>query len=335
MIANIESLQMLPPWEDDVLFEKFITHYFNELENTTSYDRFGRSGQNQSGLDVYSIEKATVIQCKLKLIGRNDDKIRKELIKDLNKDFENFNKYKEKNRLAYNRFVFASTFHADTQIQTECTKLSNDSIIVEYWHWDRILNNMPTNTLNHYYKHFIEALSNYYNSTVNENNSIPFEVDNTSPLIDQIYDYLKHYFSEIKALPPHLFKNNYPFKCDTDYIPYYSVFTLNTDNQSLYELLEPIKQKDGKLTGIKRKYSEGVKDSRNKVTFILKTLSNNLIFNLENSESRERINIRYIHTKICSCISCSLSQLKYSNALKGLNDSPKDNDEKMLFAYVN
>jgi hypothetical protein len=30
-------MQILPPWNDDVKFEHFITEYFNDLENTKSY----------------------------------------------------------------------------------------------------------------------------------------------------------------------------------------------------------------------------------------------------------------------------------------------------------
>ncbi len=74
MKSLIEQMQILPPWNDDVKFENFITSYFNDLEKTLSYDRFGRLGQKQFGLDIYSIEKRTVIQCKLKSIrGGNDE----------------------------------------------------------------------------------------------------------------------------------------------------------------------------------------------------------------------------------------------------------------------
>lgn len=274
MITILDSLQVLPPWSDDVIFENFVTHYFNDIEETKSYVRYGRSGQDQNGIDIYSHERKTVIQCKLKAIGRDDIKIRKELIASLNKDFKSFVKYKAKNKLPYSKFIFASTFESDTQLDTECVKLSNDDVIVEYWSWDRFKTNMPSQTWELYYGDFFKI------DEINRVNGLKdkYTVDKTSPLIDQIYDYLKYYFSEIKILPPYLFKNNYPFKCNSDYIPYYSVFKLYTDNQELYELLGAAKQEDGKLIGIKRKYSEGVKRSKDKVTFILKTLSNNLIF---------------------------------------------------------
>jgi hypothetical protein len=143
MKSLIESLQILPPWNDDVKFENFITAYFNDIGNTLSYDRFGRSGQKQDGLDIYSTEKKTVIQCKLKLIsGGNDEKIRKELIKELETDFNSFVIYNKKNQLSFNKFIFASTYHSDTHIITECAKLATDSISVEYWSWDRIKNNI-------------------------------------------------------------------------------------------------------------------------------------------------------------------------------------------------
>ncbi|CAN5277248.1 hypothetical protein BH23BAC1_BH23BAC1_43610 [soil metagenome] len=86
-IARLLQRVELPPINDDVHFEHLITAYFNELEHTTSYDRFGRSGQNQHGLDIFSAEKKTVIQCKVKIrSGGNDEKIRNKLIEDLNSD---------------------------------------------------------------------------------------------------------------------------------------------------------------------------------------------------------------------------------------------------------
>lgn len=63
-----QLLQTPPPFQDDKIFEKFVRDYFNHIENTLNYTLYGRSGQNQSGVDVISIEKCTAIQCKLRTI---------------------------------------------------------------------------------------------------------------------------------------------------------------------------------------------------------------------------------------------------------------------------
>jgi hypothetical protein len=161
----LESFQILPPWNDDVKFENFITSFFNDLDKTNSYDRFGRSGQKQSGIDVYSYEKKTVIQCKLKHINGNTEKIRKELLLELENDFKDFNDYRELNNLDFNRFIFASTFHSDTHISTECMRKSTDKIKVEYWSWERIKQSISEPLFKIYYNEFISILNDYYSNT--------------------------------------------------------------------------------------------------------------------------------------------------------------------------
>jgi len=65
----------LPPLKDEKLFEEFICDLFNIIENTNTYNdtdfqTFGVKGQNQKGIDVFSVQTKTVIQCKLKDIRK-------------------------------------------------------------------------------------------------------------------------------------------------------------------------------------------------------------------------------------------------------------------------
>ncbi len=151
MTTLLSPFQILPPWQDDVQFENFITDYFNAKENTSSYDRFGRSGQKQFGLDIFSVEKKTVIQCKLKNISIQDrSKITKELIQDLANDLSSFRKYNKSVNNLYTRFYFVSTFYSDSNIQTACAQQNDDLIQIEYWSWERIMKNMPAIVIEKY-----------------------------------------------------------------------------------------------------------------------------------------------------------------------------------------
>lgn len=218
MKGLLEQMQILPPWNDDVKFETFITSYFNDLENTFSYDRFGRLGQKQFGLDIYSIEKKTVIQCKLKLIrGGNDERIRKELIEELDKDFNSFLAYNEANKLGYNKFIFASTFYSDTHIATECSKRSTDTITVEYWGWEKIQSNLPEKVFKTYYSEFLGFLEEFYlkdnlpylNNTeyIQDTNTIDFILKDNHPsknqanfvtkLMNSDLDYRRYFYTRI------------------------------------------------------------------------------------------------------------------------------------------
>lgn len=339
MKSLIESLQILPPWNDDVKFENFVTAYFNDLENTISYDRFGRSGQKQDGLDVYSTEKKTVIQCKLKLIrGGNDEKIRNDLISELDKDFKSFLDYNKKNKLVYKKFIFASTFYSDTHISTECAKRTNDSITVEYWSWDRLQSNLPEKVFKTYYSEFLSFLEEYYfkqNSAI-LSNIVPnqYKIDKSDSLINQLFDYFKYQFNEIDVLPIHLLKNNYPFKKSNDFYSYYSLFTLTTDNDELFELFESLKIEKGKVSTNNNKFKKGVKESSKKLKYILEKLSGHLIFNIQHKKSHKTVNIRYSHEKSCTCTRCSFGRLYYEDTFNGLQKKPKKIEDKLLLAYM-
>ncbi|KAB2859044.1 MAG: hypothetical protein F9K09_03825 [Flavobacteriales bacterium] len=241
MKSLIEQMQILPPWNDDVKFETFITSYFNDLENTLSYDRFGRLGQKQFGLDIYSIEKKTVIQCKLKLIrGGNDERIRKELIDELDKDFNSFLAYNESNKLGYNKFIFASTFYSDTHIATECSKRSNDTITVEYWGWEKIQSNLPEKVFKTYYSEFLGFLEEFYqkdnlpylNNTeyIQDTNTIDFILKDNHPsknqanfvtkLMNSDRDYRRYFYTRIDN-PNwfHILKNKEEFNHSNNPLP--------------------------------------------------------------------------------------------------------------------
>ncbi len=325
----------LPSIKDDVKFENFVTAFFNEIGNTDSYKRFGRLGQNQYGFDIYSNVTKTVIQCKVKTRdGKLDRKIREKLIKELKSDFIKFQEYNQINNLSYNRFIFASTFCADTFISTECTKLSKDNLIVEYWSWDDFKNQMPNNTFRFHFNDLIPFLKNASAESKEPNQCInSFKFDRSSPIINQLYDYFKYLFSEINVLPIHLFKNNYPFKISDDFNSYYSVFTLNIENKELFELFESLKIRNGKVS-TNNKFKIDVKNSSNKLKFILEKLSSQLIFYIQQNEYHKTIKIRYSNEKSCTCPRCSFGRLKYEDSFKGLQKKPKNLEEKLLFAYM-
>jgi hypothetical protein len=132
----------LPPLKDEKLFEELTCDLFNFVENTLSYENidfqtFGVKGQNQKGIDDFSTKTKTVIQCKLKSIGRKDDIIRKNLIQDINADLEKARDL----RIDFEKFVFVSTFRDDTQIQEYLNQIKKERELpfhLYYWGWDTI-----------------------------------------------------------------------------------------------------------------------------------------------------------------------------------------------------
>ncbi|MBJ7882960.1 endonuclease [Gelidibacter salicanalis] len=130
----------LPALKNETEFEEFICDLFNEIENTETYTNtefqlFGTKGQNQKGIDIFSLKTKKVIQCKLKSLKRKDELLRKEIISDIDSDLE---KIKNLN-FKFDRLIFTSTFRDDAKIQEYVSDLSQKSDFnINYWGWDTI-----------------------------------------------------------------------------------------------------------------------------------------------------------------------------------------------------
>jgi len=141
----------LPPLKDPTRFEEFICDLLNAIENTNSYintefQTFGVKGQNQKGIDVFSQNSKTVIQCKVKDVYKRADAIRKSLFTDIDNDLE---KSKEL-QFVFNRFIFASTFKDDSNIQEYLNKIKeeqNFNFSIHYWGWDTLCKYVEENEI--------------------------------------------------------------------------------------------------------------------------------------------------------------------------------------------
>lgn len=152
----------LPVLKDEKLFEELTCDLFNFVENTSSYESidfqtFGVKGQNQKGIDIFSSKKRTVIQCKLKSIGRKDEAIRKNLIQDINADLEKAKDFK----IDFDKFIFVSTFRDDAQIQEYLNQIKKEhglSFDLYYWGWDTITKHIEHSEalLHKYFSKFVK-----------------------------------------------------------------------------------------------------------------------------------------------------------------------------------
>ncbi len=149
------------PIKDEKKFEEFICDLFNEIENTESYSNtdfqtFGVKGQNQKGIDIISYKNRTVIQCKLKDIRQEDEKIRKVLLKDIDTDLEKAKSLE----FDFEKIIFVSTFRDDAKTQEYVAKIKQEknlSFNIYYWGWDTIKKHLQgkKDLLEKYYPDFI------------------------------------------------------------------------------------------------------------------------------------------------------------------------------------
>jgi hypothetical protein len=125
------------PLKDEKEFETLVNDLCSEKYGI-EFQIYGRKGQKQNGIDGLSFsesQKQIVYQCKNKLINRDDEKIRAELLKDLEEEvlsasgaFTNID-----------TFIFANPFKQDTILQDKAAKLIGQygfTIIV--WSWEEI-----------------------------------------------------------------------------------------------------------------------------------------------------------------------------------------------------
>jgi len=163
----------------------------------------------------------------------------------------------------------------------------------------------------------------------------PIEIDKSKPILDQIHEYISLRFNEVNNVPNHILTRSYPFKKEDSFFPYYSTFSLSTDNEELFEFFGSIKiAKDGNLEFSETKFINGVDEYEKKTKGVLKRLSSNLIFNLESKKSHKRINIRFPENKKCNCIKCKYNRFQFGEAFKDLIAKPKEIGDLLRLAYV-
>ncbi|HEX7335500.1 MAG TPA: tetratricopeptide repeat protein [Pyrinomonadaceae bacterium] len=99
-------------------------------------ERFGRTGQKQFGIDGLSpVDSTITFQCKLKdTRHKTDDRIREVLLQEMEEELSRTDGLAK----PLTRFVFASTFKNDTELQRKAATLSSSTLTAEYWGWDTI-----------------------------------------------------------------------------------------------------------------------------------------------------------------------------------------------------
>ena len=126
----------LPPLLDEDTFENLVRDIMRRVFDDPGIERFGRKGQKQRGIDGLSPADSTItFQCKLKdTRHERDDRIRAVLLEELEEEL------RQTNELAkpLTRFIFASTFKNDTELQNKTASLSSTTLTVEYWGWETI-----------------------------------------------------------------------------------------------------------------------------------------------------------------------------------------------------
>lgn len=321
-MISISSVQILPI-SDDKVFEEMVCEIFNSIEKTTSFDLYGRSGQKQNGIDIYSLEKKIAIQCKHKLIISSDKIIREELIKDLNFEFDQFIKYNKTIDNFYTKFIFTTTFKNDTALVKRCQELTAKfNFNIEYWHWNKLTNNLDSKIVEKYLPQIFSENLNYYQDDNLKSSEI--NIDRNLPFIEQIEQYFRILFDEIKILHSDFFLNQYPFKNKKN-STYRTFFTIHSNNEALTSFFDSFDINAGEIQMKNQNTLE-----KSKVEFILKTLNENSILYFSNRDKN------FIKNLAANIVPIETYYKKYDQFkfIEGLNSIPRLKKEDSIDDFM-
>lgn len=322
----LSSIQILPV-SDDKIFEEIVCEIFNSIEKTTSFDLYGRSGQKQNGIDIYSSEKKIAIQCKHKLIISSDKIIREELIKDLNFEFNQFINYNISIGNFYTKFIFATTFKNDTSLIKRCQELANEfNFNIEYWHWNKLISKLDKKLAEKYFSQIILENLKYYEDDNLKTNEI--DIDKNLAFVEQIEQYFRRLFDEVKILHSDFFLNQYPFKNDRS-STYRTFFTIESNNEELTSFFNSFEINSGEIKMNNQNTLE-----KSKVEFIIKTLNENSIFHFQNREKGFIKNLE-IKRSFTDNYYIKYDQFKFIEAINSIPKLTKRNsvEDFMLLGY--
>jgi len=148
----------IPPPLNSKDFANLLSDIFNEIHDTTSFKCYGKNGHKQKGIDILSVEKDIVIQCKLKDLTRKSILVKRELFNDI-EETVNFI-LKDPPQINFKVLYIATTFSEHPDFDEYCETLKVEKKLgfeVIIWGWEtiqRTLISLPK-TYSIHYSNFI------------------------------------------------------------------------------------------------------------------------------------------------------------------------------------
>ncbi|MDB4903520.1 MAG: hypothetical protein JWQ63_2801 [Mucilaginibacter sp.] len=171
-----------------------------------------------------------------------------------------------------------------------------------------------------------------YNLVRNEKYSYKASVKKND--LDSLYYLFKDTYEELSFIPPYILTRYHPFAEPVKSYCHFGLFTISYVRDSLVSLFENIEiNGPGKFEIIHETAFFGIKDYREKLEYVLLRLTNNLIFNLEASTSRNRVSVHYTDGTFCECVKCSYQRLEFLKCLQILPQPLSSIEEKFKNAY--
>lgn len=127
-----ESSFKIPGGDDPHGFELLVRDCAS-IELGQDFHLYGRSGQEQHGIDIFSDDWTIMIQCKAYKNHKDFRAIMEKEYKDAREHFQH------DGQPDFQQFIFATTLDTDTEAQEIARELSECRITVHVWFWDDLL----------------------------------------------------------------------------------------------------------------------------------------------------------------------------------------------------
>lgn len=155
------NIYKLPIITNPEIFESLVADYLNYRYNTTSFQKLGRKGQKQYGVDVLSFEYNYAIQCKVISNEPRTNSERKAIMRKITDDIiAAYNSH-----LLVHKFIMVTTLSRDVNFYGKESPFfyasTKGMLMVEYWSWDDICDGLASFPilLKKYFGNFLPKLS--------------------------------------------------------------------------------------------------------------------------------------------------------------------------------
>lgn len=145
------ALMQIPKSSSAEEFESICTDVLSDSYGTR-FSIYGRKGQKQNGIDIFTQNKDSCIvaQCKNYYLENSSERLVRQIKNDIVATKEtDFNII---------RFIAMTSMNRDNKVQNDILKINSD-FFIELWFWEEIQTSVCSNTqlLKKYYPHFFES----------------------------------------------------------------------------------------------------------------------------------------------------------------------------------
>ncbi|MDO5664000.1 MAG: hypothetical protein Q4G63_01930 [Bacteroidia bacterium] len=143
------------------IFESLIVDYMNFRFDTTSFQKLGRNGQKQFGIDILSFEHNCAVQCKVISNLPRTKSEQKKVMKSISKDI--IDAYES--HIPVNKLIIATTLPRDVNFFGKESPFfyasTKGMLMLEFWSWDDICDGLDTYPIlvKKYFRNFLPNLT--------------------------------------------------------------------------------------------------------------------------------------------------------------------------------